>query len=247
MNRSIALEGCFNFRDLGGYPTGDGRVVAWRRLFRSDGLHLLTTGDVAVLRDEIRLGEVIDLRSSGELRTDGRGLLGEQGIRFHHLPLFDRETDQRTHPDYDPDSVTLADRYFFLAELAKEAVANVLEVLAETDEAAVYHCAAGKDRTGVISAIVLSVLGVPDEIIVADYAASRENLDSIIDRLMSTKGYQEMLGALPPDTMHAEPATMISFLGRLSDKYGSVQGYAESAGVPKPQLEKLRTRLLTSP
>ena len=63
---------------------------------------------------------MIDLRSSGELRTDGRGLLGEQAIRFHHLPLFDRETDQRTHPDYDPDSVTLADRYFFLAELAKD-------------------------------------------------------------------------------------------------------------------------------
>lgn len=246
MDRSISLEGCFNFRDLGGYPTADGRVVVWRRLFRSDGLHHLNAGDVAILRDEIRLGDVIDLRSSGELRADGRGLLEDESIRFHHLPLFDRETDQRTHPDYEPDSVTLADRYFFLAELAKEAVSKVLDVLAETDDAAVYHCAAGKDRTGVISAILLSVLGVPDEIIVADYAASRENLDSIIDRLMSTKGYQDMLEALPPDTMHAEPQTMISFLQRLTDKYGSVRGYAMDAGLSESQIEKLKSRLLTT-
>lgn len=246
MNRSIVLEGCFNFRDLGGYPTADGRAVGWRQLFRSDGLHHLTPRDIAVLRDEIRLGEVIDLRSSGELRSEGQGILGDEPMRFHHLPLFDRETDQRTHPDYDPDSISLADRYFFLAELAKEAVAKVLGVLAETDRPAVYHCAAGKDRTGVISAILLSVLGVPDEIIVADYAASRENLDAIVDRLMSTKGYQEMLSALPPETMHAEPETMIQFLARLQKKYGSVQGYAEDAGVPAEQLEKLRSRLLVS-
>lgn len=245
MNRSIALEGCFNFRDLGGYPTADGRFVGWRLLFRSDGLHHLTPRDIAILREEIRLGEVIDLRSSGELRSEGRGILENESMRFHHLPLFDRETDQRTHPDYDPESISLADRYFFLAELAKEAVAKVLAVLAETDQPSVYHCAAGKDRTGVISAILLSVLGVPDEIIVADYAASRDNLDAIVDRLMSTKGYQEMLSALPPETMHAEPQTMIDFLGRLQENYGSVQGYAEDAGVPRNQLEKLRNRLLT--
>jgi protein tyrosine/serine phosphatase len=244
MNRSIALEGCFNFRDLGGYPTADGRSVGWRLLFRSDGLHHLTSRDIAILREEIRLGEVIDLRSSGELRSEGRGILGNEPMRFHHLPLFDRETDRRTHPDYDPESISLADRYFFLAELAKRAVSEILGVLAETELPAVYHCAAGKDRTGVISAILLSVLGVPDEIIVADYAASRENLDAIVDRLMATKGYQEMLSALPPETMHAEPQTMIDFLGRLQEKYGSVQGYAEHAGVPAEQLEKLKNRLL---
>ncbi len=244
MKRSIDLEGCFNFRDLGGYPTADGRTVGWRLLFRADGLHHLTPADVATLRDELELGEIIDLRSSGELRSDGRGRLAEESIRFHHLPLFDRDHDKRTHPDYDPNDVTLADRYFFLAELAKQAVANVIGVLADTESPAVYHCAAGKDRTGVISAILLSVLGVPDEIIVADYAASKDNLDSIIDRLMSSEGYQNMLDALPPDTMHAEPDTMIDFLARLTEKYGSVTNYAIDAGVTGAQIDGLKSRLL---
>jgi len=244
MQRTIPLRGCFNFRDLGGYPAADGRSVVWRRLFRSDGLHHLTPEDVALLRGEIGLGEIIDLRSSGELRADGRGALAAEPIRFHHLPLFDRETDRRTHPDYDPDTVTLADRYYFLAELAKDALRQVLVVLAEADAAAVYHCAAGKDRTGIVSAIVLSILGVPDEIIVADYAASRENLDAIIERLLSSKGYRGMLEALPPDTMHADPETMISFLARLTAQYGSMRAYAVDAGVPEEQIEKLRARLL---
>lgn len=197
-----------------------------------------------MLRREICLGDVIDLRSSGELRADGRGLLGGEPIRFHHLPLFDRETDRRTHPDYDPESVTLADRYYFLAELAKEAIRRILIVLAETDTAAVYHCAAGKDRTGIVSAIVLSVLGVPDEIIVADYAASRENLDAIIDRLLSSEGYRGMFEALPPDTLHADPETMISFLARLGEQYGSIRAYALDAGVTASQLDQLQSRLL---
>ena len=72
-----------------------------------------------------------------------------------------------------------------------------------------YHCAAGKDRTGVVSAVLLGLLGVPDPVIVADYAATKENLDAIVERLMSTEGYYEMLSALPPDTMHAEPETMV--------------------------------------
>ena len=104
--------------------------------------------------------------------------------------------------------MTLTDRYFLLAEFAKRPIAAVIGTLAATDAPAVYHCAAGKDRTGVVSAILLGLLGVPDEVIVADYAATQENLDAIIERLMSTEGYHDMLSALPPDTLHAEPQTM---------------------------------------
>ena len=241
MNRTIDLAGCLNFRDLGGYPAADGRAVRWRQVFRSDALHHLTRQDVARLRNEIGLGDVIDLRSSAELRSEGRGPLAVEAIRFHHHPLYDGETP-RTAPSAE---LKLTDRYFLLAEYAKQPIASVIAILAATDTPAVYHCAAGKDRTGVVSAILLGVLGVPEAVIVADYAATQENLDAIIDRLMSTKGYHSMLSALPPDTLHAEPETMLAFLARMRDAYGSMAAYAESAGVPRASIDRLRDRLLT--
>src|SRR5215475_8486098 len=89
LQRRVPVEGCLNFRDLGGYPTEAGGALRWRWLFRADGLHALTARGVATVRDEIGLGDIIDLRSSAELALDGRGLLEREPIRFHHLPLFD--------------------------------------------------------------------------------------------------------------------------------------------------------------
>jgi protein-tyrosine phosphatase len=238
----IDLDGCLNFRDLGGYPTDDGRRLRWRQLFRSDALHHLSAGDVRRLRDELRVGDIVDLRSTGELDADGRGPLGAEPVRFHHLPLFDGAVrEQAAAAD---DVTTLADRYFLLAEFARDTIARVVTVLAEAPGPALYHCAAGKDRTGVISAVVLGIVGVRDDIIVADYAASQENLDAIIERLLATKGYQDMLAALPPDTMHAEPETMLTLLARIRDKYGSMRAYAGTAGVAETTLRQLETRLL---
>ena len=121
-----------------------------------------------------------------------------------------------------------------MAELAGDRIARVVTLLAEADAPAVFHCAAGKDRTGVISAIVLGLLGVPDEVIVADYAATRENLDAIVDRLNALEGYRTMLAALPPDTMHANPETIVEFLERLRARFGSVEDYAQASGVAAP-------------
>ena len=243
MQRLIDLDGCLNFRDLGGYPTQDGRHLHWRQLFRSDALHLLSPADVVHLRDTLRIGDVVDLRSTVEVETDGRGALGEQPIRFHHLPLFDGDTAVRGDR---PAVYTLADRYFLLAEFARRPIARVITTLANTRSPAVYHCAAGKDRTGVVSAVLLGLLGVRDEIIVADYAATQENIDAIIERLMATGGYQTMLSALPPDTLHAQPETMISFLERVRAEYGSMREYARSAGVSDESVRRLETRLLTT-
>jgi len=241
MRRVIDLEGCLNFRDLGGYPTEGGRTLRWRRLYRSDALHHLTAADVTRMRDELRIATVVDLRSSSELRTEGRGALATEAMEFHHLPLFDGRV---ARPESWNGMETLADRYFLLAEIAKEPIARVVTVLAGSSGPAVYHCAAGKDRTGVVSAVLLGLLGVPDEIIVADYAATQENLDAIIERLMSTEGYQTMLAALPPDTMHAEAETMVVFLRSIRERYGSMRGYARAAGVKEPVVERLVERLL---
>ncbi len=243
MERLIPLDGCLNFRDLGGYPTRDGRRVRWRQLFRSDALHLLSAADVARLRGELCIGDVVDLRSTAEVNTDGRGPLADEAIRFHHVPLFDGNTSARSEQT---EAYTLADRYFLLAEFAKTPIARVITTIAGTTAPAIYHCAAGKDRTGVISAVLLALLGVRDEIIVADYAATQDNIDAIIDRLMATEGYQAMLSALPPDTLHAQPETMVGFLQRVRVEYGSMRDYARSAGVTVATIEQLEARLLSA-
>ena len=239
MQRLIALDGCLNFRDLGGYPTARSRRVRWRRLFRSDALHMLTAADVRRLRDALDIRDVIDLRSSAELRADGRGLLASEPIGFHHIPLFDGAA-QREVP---AEPMNLADRYFLLAGFARAAIASVVQVLARSTGAAVYHCAAGKDRTGVVSAVILGALGVDDGIIAADYAATQENLDAIVARLMGDEGYRTMLDALPPDTLHANPETMTELLDRMRRHYGSMQGYLTAAGVDESTLSALESVL----
>jgi protein-tyrosine phosphatase len=243
MNRLIELEGCLNFRDLGGYPTTDGRRVRWRQVYRSDALHLLTEADVARLHDELGISDVIDLRSTLERRGDAQRPLEDRSVRVHHTPLFDGDT-KGSSARAEAELITLADRYVAMAEFARGPIARVVTTIAESSGPCVFHCAAGKDRTGVISAILLGAVGVRDDIIVADYAATQQNLDAIVERLMSTEGYQTMLSALPPDTMHAEPETMIALLGRLRERYGSVRGYAIEAGVREETLRRLEDRLL---
>src|SRR5262249_21555291 len=220
------------------------RAVRWRQVFRSDALHLVTAADVAHIRHELGVGDVIDLRSSAELSSEGQGPLAELGVRFHHVPLFDGEV--RSEDRERVAQITLADRYVFLTELAGPRIARVVTLLADANTPAVYHCAAGKDRTGVISALLLGLLGVPDDVIVADYVATRDTLDAIIDRLNALEGYRTMLASLPPDTLHANPETMIEFLERLRARHGSVEAYALRAGVPADAGAGLRERLVVN-
>jgi protein-tyrosine phosphatase len=240
--RRVELEGCLNFRDLGGYASADGRTLRRGLLFRSDALHLLTQSDVARIRDELRIGTIVDLRSTRELGSEGRGPLEALPIRFHHLPLVDAFDANAASAMREP--IDLADRYFRLAEYARAPIARVVETLAESDAPAVYHCAAGKDRTGILSAVLLGVLGVPDEGIVADYALTAESIAAINERLLRSEGYQTMLAALPPDTMHADAGTMISFLEKMTSRYGSVRDFAEAAGVTPRAIVRLENRLL---
>ena len=242
MRRVIDLQGCLNFRDLGGYPTADGRRLRWRLVYRSDALHQLTAADVARLRDELGIGAVIDLRSTAERRADGGGPLAATAVAMHHVPLFDGADVSRTASV--PEVSTLADRYVLLAEFARERIGRVLSTLAEATAPVVYHCAAGKDRTGVVSAVLLGLLGVREEVIVADYVATQENLAAIVERLLATEGYQAMLAALPPDTLHAEAPTMTRFLDAVRERYGSMRGYALAAGVSTAAVDRLVGRLL---
>jgi protein-tyrosine phosphatase len=242
VERQIDLDGCVNFRDLGGYPTVDGRRVRWRTLFRSDALHALTPDDVCRFRDELGMTDIVDLRSSYELENEGRGSLETEAIAFHHLPLFDGNTSAADREA--AMHLSLGERYLGLMEIAREPIARVIEKLALSKGGAIYHCAAGKDRTGVISAVLLGALGVSNDLIVADYALSSENLDAIIDRLVNMKGYAHTVEDLPADTLHARPETMQTVVATIDTNYGSMAGYLCDIGVTDETLALLRSKCL---
>jgi protein tyrosine/serine phosphatase len=241
VDRQIELDGCVNFRDLGGYPTADGRTLRWRALFRSDALHALSEADVALLRGQLGMTDIVDLRSSFELNAEGRGLLEGESIVFHHTPIFDGDTHAAERAAAEK-LVTLADRYVGMLDFAREPIARVIEILAHARGGAVYHCAAGKDRTGVISAVLLGVLGVSDELIIADYALSSQNIEAIIARVMNMQGYRDTLEELPPDTLHAKPETMEAVLVNVASRFGTMSDYLREAGVSQDTLDRLRAR-----
>jgi len=242
VERQIDLDGCVNFRDLGGYPTSDGRRLRWRTLYRSDALHALSPIDVTRLREELATTDIVDLRSSFELANDGRGLLEGEPIEFHHIPLFDSRARPANHDA--AMQLSLGERYIGLMEVARDPIARVIETLACSRGGAVYHCAAGKDRTGVISAVLLGALGVPDDLIVADYALSSENIEAIIERVLKMKGYEDTLKEMPEDTLHAKPETMETVVANVASQYGSMSGYLREIGVVNATLEALRAKCL---
>ncbi|CAN5373417.1 tyrosine-protein phosphatase [soil metagenome] len=238
--RRLELAGSFNFRDLGGYETADGRIVRWRRLFRSDALHRLTPEDIQQL-DEIGLTAVFDLRSSYELERDGLGSLFDGGVLHRHVP-FHSNPAPRQPAELQIDLFTLYER---MLEEAQPCVNAVFSALAEDETyPAVFHCAAGKDRTGIISGLVLSVLGVPDEDIITDYALTDGFMADRLAALRESAELDESYRNINPSWLRAEPATMAQTLTLIQAEHGSIVGFLLASGVTHVQLEAVRDHLL---
>jgi protein-tyrosine phosphatase len=241
--RHIPHERVFNLRDLGGYHTRDGRSTRWGRLFRGDGLHRLDPDDCAVLG----LATVLDLRTEHEIIERGR--LDVAGVDWHHLPVLQTAWD----PTWLTEEITaerfLADRYLVMLAEGAEALGTALQVLADPDRLpAAFHCAAGKDRTGVLAALVLSLVGVDDDTIAADYGLSRLGMGRFVAWVRAT--YPDRLDTMsdqPSAFMDAPDVAMHLFLADLRELHGSVEDYAASVGAGPAVVEALRANLLTDP
>jgi protein-tyrosine phosphatase len=180
MERLIALEGAVNFRDLGGYATLDGRRTRWRVLFRADGLSELSQTDFSVMRD-LGIRTVVDLRSGHEVEQS-RFDVEAHPVDFHHFPFIDQLPDVE---QWDRRPGLLGAQYKEMLVDAAPQIIGALEVLTAPDSRpAVFHCTAGKDRTGLLSALVLSLLGVPEETVVGDYALSGEAMERLRAKLV---------------------------------------------------------------
>lgn len=267
--RWIRLEGTANTRDLGGLPTTDGGRTLPNRILRSDNLQTLSDADVQLLVEKIGLREVIDLRTSAEVLLEGRGpLRSRPEITHRHftlLPERGRYTDVfAAEEDEVPDLPTgwldsLLPRHVaehdegepapvrsYLGYLTQrgDAVVEALRALAaQTEGASVVHCAAGKDRTGVVVALTLAVAGVPHEEIAIDYGLSGEVIDDIIARLRATPTYGGDTAQRNTADHAPRRETMDRVLELLDERYGGPIGWLETHGFGADEQAALRARL----
>ncbi|MEU8331035.1 tyrosine-protein phosphatase [Micromonospora sp. NPDC048839] len=242
-NRQTSLPATFNFRDVGGHLGHGDRPVRRGRLFRSDSLHRLTEQDGDAFA-AIGIRTVIDLRRPSEVQRDGR-VPEYQGLTYRNI--HPEHTDWSSTPHQEGASLAryLADRYADLAQTGTAGLAEAVGLIADSANApAVVHCVAGKDRTGIVCALTLAVLGVDDADITADYALSSEASARFSAWLATTSP----TGAAVPAPFLASPAeAMQLFLDELREGYGSVEAYLRHAGVTDEQLAALRDHLLDEP
>ena len=236
--RLLPLVGAYNFRDLGGYPTADGRSTRWGRLYRSDTLHELTDQDLELLRG-IGLAGVIDLRTQAEIGRHGRGVLGSEPIRYVNLSVLpEANSEQQAAPATRIGAV--ADRYLSYLEVGRTALVESFSVIADPDSyPLVFHCQAGKDRTGVLAALVLGCIGVERNAIVDDYVLTATRMDLILGRLRRDPHFADRLDELPPSVFAVEASTMERFLDGVDERFGGARAWAFGAGVEEAQLKSL--------
>ena len=236
--RWLPMEGCVNFRDLGGYRNGSGQTVRWRRLYRSDALQDMTQADTALAIDELNIGLVVDLRNSDEAERDGRGPLPDAGADYRHIPLL----EERGFPPFTGQDVVerLSTTYQWLAHNSGARVATAVNAIAEAEGGVVFHCSAGKDRTGLMAAMLLEVLGVDAETIEADYLLTNEAVEGILRRIQAMQPH----ASPTTQSLAAQPLALQKFRDTLHREYGGAEAYLRNHGVTAETLASLRRNLL---
>jgi protein-tyrosine phosphatase len=248
-----ALEGAVNFRDLGGYRTLDGRVVRRGLVYRSGELAALGERDLGLLTDRFGLKLVCDLRSAEEVASAPNRL--PDGVQTLALAL---STGSRTSDrallralvtgHAERIETAFGQTYLRFVDFAAPAFGHLFKRLADPASLpTVIHCTAGKDRTGIASAILLALLGVPDETIVADYSQSNAAFDRVYEAARRDRSLSSI--GLSPDVLLpvlvANPVWIRAVLQHIRVTYGSVENYVrERAGVDDATIARLREMLL---
>jgi protein-tyrosine phosphatase len=251
----IELEGAVNVRDLGDLPTEDGQKTARGRLLRADNLQDLSAADVRKLVHDIGVTTVVDLRSSNELAAEGPAPLDAvASVRHAHHPvlpevgsstdviadaLLARDRQDKSRYPRDP----VCGHYLGYLEDRPDQVMGAVRSIARTEGAALVHCAAGKDRTGVVVALALTVAGVPAPAVAADYAATGERTEAIMTRLRRSRLYARDINSKPADLHRPRAETMTAFLEQMDARYGGVASWLTDHGLSAADLGVLRVKL----
>ena len=242
----MPLEGAQNFRDTGGYVTASGASVRWRTLFRTGSLAGVTPADIATLQD-LGVELAFDLRTQAERDELGVAPLAQHGISVRHLPLVE-EIGPALYPvkapvrDWTPEDYAV--QYTWLLEQGRGAIGTVLRALAEERPAATaYYCTAGRDRAGLVTAVILRTLGVSDETIAEDYALTDRYLrmseaqSERVAKTFSTESARRGRFTTPA-------ANMELALRSMDERWPSIEAYLDECEVSAESRRGLREHLL---
>ena len=246
-SRWLTVPGAYNVRDLGGYRTADGRTTRWRAFLRADSLHNLSESTKNGLI-EYGVRTVIDLRRTRETVETPNALAGMESIEFFHLNMIG-DTNPPGYIAPPPDEWTTPELtsniYRVLLDQRQDVISETLVTLANSKgHTAIYHCAAGTDRTGIISALLLGLAGVQADTIVDDYALSAHGLR----RWILAEGIPDSLVGKdfnldePPQFL-APPEAMERTLQHLGDQYGGIESYVRHIGLTDAQINDIRNML----
>ena len=244
--RHLSLEGSYNVRDLGGYPTSSGGTTRWKTILRSGDMHELTLRSMTALID-YGVRTVVDLRRDRALEEMPNRFADSPGVTYHHHDVWgDLTAPDRS--DYDDPSVWWLDHYRLLLDEHRSVVCDAVATVLDPDAwPVVFDCAAGKDRTGVVAGLVLSLAGVPSATIAKDYALSARFL---LDRFLAATPAEEVpigFGWKEYQDEHCPPGAMRKTLDHLESVYGGAEGYLVGGGVSEALIKSLRSRFVEQP
>lgn len=243
--RWIPLDGAVN-----------ARAVVPGALLRADNLQSLTPRDVRRLVDEEGLEVVLDLRTDVEVAREGPGpLTSERAVRVEHRSLYpdygvDTDLEAETikpwanaDEDESPDESPVVRGYMSYLRHRPDSIVGSVGTIARADGAVLVHCAAGKDRTGVVVALALEAAGVDRDAIVADYLATAERIDAILTRLVSSRVYRAELEGHDAQRHAPVPGSMERFLELVDERHGGSVAWLTAHGLGDEEVQRLRRRL----
>ena len=242
--RHHSFEGSFNFRDIGGYPTTDGKKIRWGLYYRAGRQDRMTETDLKELR-KLNVRMQLDLRKPEEILDQGRGPLSKMGAAYENIPVIpDGGTD--TLSRLVGDTGISGKRYLGYLEFGPETWIRLFNIFAdESTGPLVLHCTAGKDRTGVSTAFLLSVLGVDRRWIEADYLLTNNDVKRQVDFIEEHVGLPAgmnrndmIIAAGVPDT------AMNDFLDGINERWGGPVEYLQSIGISETVFKKVRANYL---
>ena len=241
--RHIPLSGTYNIRDLGGYKTCTGARVPWQTFFRADNPNLLDVEGMNYLYGQgLRL--VIDLRTKNEIKEAPNPFENFPGVEYVNLPIFDDLAPViMLQKQVSAENPLL---HFYLEAIHGQgnAITEILRRISTVRNGAVmFNCTAGKDRTGIIAALLLGLVGVSEEEIVNDYALTASLIPGLVDKLLAeskarganTERHSRMLES-PSEVMHA-------LLSEIESKFGSIEDYLKENGMEQEEIRRLKNLL----
>jgi protein-tyrosine phosphatase len=247
-SRKIKFQNIQNSRDLGGYRTPAGYMVAWRSIFRSGDPNNATPGDITKIKEKLKVNTILDLRNDYDIALLKTSPMNTLGFKYFNIPLMIDDPHGRRLGVVMRQTSNLGDVYSFLVRQPEygRRIVEALQIIADPDNIPlIFHCSAGKDRTGILAAILLGVLGVSEIDIIKDYAQSWPPPQSQITH--TNREQKPMQNNISPTVNMYESASesIKRLLSNINREYGSIRDYIKVHGASPALFEKIEKTLLT--